>query len=62
MDGKAKVRNFTKLPLLSFLESSWDKFDAATGRVINLQLYKESEAEKTEREWWKRSTMLEEEN
>ena len=38
MDGKAKFRNFIKLPLMSFLESSWDKFDAATERVINLQL------------------------
>ena len=46
---KAKVSNFTKLPLMSFLESGGAKFDTATRKVIILQLERESEVENEER-------------
>jgi len=53
MDGKEKVSNFTKLPLMSFLESSRAKFDTATEKIFILQLKRERVRQRTkrEREW-----------
>ena len=49
MNGKAKVSNFIKLFLMSFLESSGAKFDIAIGKVFILQLKRESEVENEKR-------------
>ena len=49
MNGKENVSNFTKVPLISFLKSSGVKFDTTIGKVIILQLERESEVENEER-------------
>ena len=49
MDEKAKVSNFIKLSLMSFLESSEAKFDTVIGKVFILQLERDNEAENKER-------------
>ena len=49
MDRKAKVSNFIKLLLMSFLKSSEAKFDTVIGKIFILQLERESEAENEKR-------------
>ena len=61
MNGKAKVSNFIKLPLINFLESSGTKFDTAIEKVFILQLERESEAENEGRKRRINNTMFEEE-